>query len=74
MARPGIEPRTSDYESGALPTALRGPAQSKCAKKDQGNICVGRYAVKYKGVDSSFYKESQLINAKGKQNYLLCLF
>ena len=26
MARPGIEPRTSDFESGALLTALRGPA------------------------------------------------
>ena len=26
MARPGIEPRTTTYESGALPIALRGPA------------------------------------------------
>ena len=28
MARLGIEPRTSDIESGALPTVLRGPAMS----------------------------------------------
>ena len=27
LARPGIEPRTSE-ESGALPTALRGPLES----------------------------------------------
>ena len=26
VARPGMEPRTSHYESGTLPTALRGPA------------------------------------------------
>ena len=27
VARPGIELRTSTYESGALPTALHGPAR-----------------------------------------------
>ena len=28
MARPGIEPGPLTYESGAIPTALRGPASS----------------------------------------------
>ena len=27
MARPGVKPRTSDLESGALPTSLRGLAR-----------------------------------------------
>ena len=64
MARPGIEPRTSDlHESGALPTALRGPVEDAFRKE----ITVSEYypsrVMKAKNDLRSFLKTA-LVNKK----------